>query len=354
MLRGCEMKFNLAFIGFGVVGEGFAQILRGKRGLLRRKYNLEYEVVAISDIKKGSVLDETGLNLPSILDLVRKTGSIEGYEGGRKGLSSLETIRESNADVIVEVTWTNLKTGEPGLTHIRESLTSGKHVITSNKGPIAVAYPELKGLARSHNVFLRFESTVLSGTPALNLRLESLAGLDISSVRGIVNSTTNYILTEMEKGKSYAEALKETQRLGYAEADPTMDVEGWDAVGKVVILANIVMDGNLKVGDVERMGITGVSSEDVEEAKLEGKRIKLIAQAWRKNGLIKAKVSPEKIPHTDFLAHVDGTLNALTFTTDGIGEVTIIGRGAGGVEAGYGLLSDLIAINSHLSSQKGR
>jgi len=344
------MKFNLAFIGFGVVGQGFAQILMRKRDLLRRKYNLEYEVVAISDVEKGSVLEETGLNLPSILDLVRKTGSIGGYEVGRKGLSSLEIIRESNADVIVEVTWTNLKTGEPGLTHIRESLASGRHVITSNKGPIAVAYPELKSLARSHRVFLRFESTVLSGTPALNLGLESLAGLDISSVRGIVNSTTNYILTEMEKGKSYAEALKEAQRLGYAEADPTMDVEGWDAVGKVVILANAVMDGNLKVGDVERVGITGVSSEDVERAELEGKRVKLIAQASRKDGVVKAKVSPEKVPLTDFLAHVDGTLNALTLTTDGLREVTIIGRGAGGIEAGHGLLSDLIAINRYLSS----
>jgi homoserine dehydrogenase len=348
------MRLNLAFIGFGVVGQGFAQTLMRKRDLLRRKYNLEYEVVAISDIKKGSVLDETGLKLPSILDLVRKTGSIEGYEGGRKGLSSLETIRESNADVIVEVTWTNLKTGEPGLTHIRESLTSGRHVITSNKGPIAVAYPELKSLARSHKVFLRFESTVLSGTPALNLGLESLAGLDISSVRGIVNSTTNYILTEMEKGRSYAEALREAQGLGYAEADPTMDVEGWDAVGKVVILANAVMDGNLKVGDVERTGITGVSSEDVEEAKLEGRRIKLIAQAWKRDGVVKAKVSPEKIPLTDFLAHVNGTLNALTFTTDGLGEVTVIGRGAGGVEASHGLLSDLIVINRRLSLREGR
>lgn len=348
------MKFNLAFIGFGVVGQGFAQILMRKRDLLRRKYNLEYEVVAVSDVKKGSVLHETGLNLPSILNLVRKTGSIDGYKGGRKGLSSLETIRESNADVIVEVTWTNLNSGEPGLSHIRESLASGKHVITSNKGPIAVAYSELRSLARSHKVFLKFESTVLSGTPALNLGLESLAGLDISCVRGIVNSTTNYILTEMEKGQGYSEALKEAQRLGYAEADPTMDVEGWDAVGKVVILANAVMGGNLKVGDVERIGITRVSSEDVEGAKLEGKRIKLIARAWRQDGVVKAKVSPEKIHLTDFLAHVDGTLNALTFTTDGLREVTIVGRGAGGVEAGQGLLSDLIAINRHLSSQNGR
>jgi len=348
------VKFNLAFIGFGVVGQGFAQLLVNKRELLRRKYGLEYNVVAISDVAKGSVLDEAGLSLTSILDLVKKTGSIEGYEGGRKGLSSLETIKESPSDVIVEVTWTNLKTGEPGLTHIRESLTSGKHVITTNKGPIALAYHELKQLGDAHHVFLRFEGTVLSGTPALNLGMEDLAGLDVASVRGIVNSTTNYILTEMERGKSYAEALKEAQRLGYAEADPTMDVEGWDAVGKIVILANTVMDGNLKVTDVERTGIAGLTLEDVERAKMERTKIKLIAQAWRKDGVVEAKVSPERMPLTDFLAHVEGTLNALTFTTDGLGEVTIVGRGAGGIEAGHALLSDLIAINRLLTSYKGR
>lgn len=348
------MKFNLAFIGFGVVGQGFAQLLVSKRDLLLRKYGLEYNVVAISDVTKGSVLDEDGLSLPSILDLVRKTGSIEGYVGGRKGLSSLETIKDSPADVIVEVTWTNLKTGEPGLTHIKESLASGRHIVTTNKGPIAVAYHELKQLADAHHVFLRFEGTVLSGTPALNLGLEDLAGLDIASVRGIVNSTTNYVLTEMDRGRSYADALKEAQRLEYAEADPTMDVEGWDAVAKIVILANTMMEANLKVMDVERTGITGHTLEDVERAKLAGTKIKLIAQAWRKGGVVKAKVSPERMPLTDFLAHVDGTLNALTFTTDGLGEVTIVGRGAGGIEAGHALLSDLIAINRYLSSRKGR
>ncbi|KPV64538.1 MAG: homoserine dehydrogenase [Candidatus Bathyarchaeota archaeon BA1] len=348
------MRLNLAFIGFGVVGQGFAQILVNKRALLRRKYNLEYDVVAISDVMKGSVLDEAGLDLPSILDIVRKTGSVDGYEGGRKGLSSLETIKGSNADVIVEATWTNLKTGEPGLTHIRESLTSGKHVITTNKGPIALAYHELKQLAKQHHVFIRFEGTVLSGTPALNLGSEALAGLHIHSMRGIVNGTTNYILTQMEEGKGYVEALREAQRLGYAEADPTMDVEGWDAVGKIVILANAVMDGNLKVGDVERTGITGVTLEDVERARLKGRRIKLIAQAWQEDDEIKARVSPERIPQKDLLAQVGGTLNALIFATDGIGEVAIIGRGAGGIEAGHGLLSDLIAINRHLSADVGR
>lgn len=344
------MRFNIAFVGFGTVGQKLAQILVEKRNFLLKKYGFEYNVVAISDVKKGSVLDEKGLDLLKVLSIVKKTGSILEYEGGRKGLSGLETIEESDADIIVEVTWTNLETGEPGLTHIKKSLAARKNVVTTNKGPIAVAYHELKRIAETHNVFLRFEGTVLSGTPTLSLTLETLAGAFINSVRGIVNGTTNYILTEMETGKSYEEALREAQRLGYAEADPTMDVEGWDAVGKVTILANATMGGNVRVRDVEKTGITGITLANIKKAQHEGKKIKLIAKVWRENGKIKAKVSPERVPLTDILAHINGSLNALTFTTDMLGDVTVVGRGAGGIEAGYALLSDMLAINRYLST----
>ncbi len=344
------MRFNIAFIGFGIVGQGLTQILVEKRNFLLKKYGFEYNVVAVSDVKKGSILDEKGLDLSKLLNIVKKTDSILGYKGGRKGLSSLETIEKSDADIIIEVTWTNLETGEPGLTHIKKSLAAGKNVVTTNKGPIALAYHELKRIAENHNVFLRFEGTVLSGTPTLNFTLEDLAGAYINSVRGIVNGTTNYILTEMETGKSYEEALKEAQRLGYAEADPTMDVEGWDAVGKVTILANAVMGGDVKVKDIERTGITGITTADIKKAQREGKKIKLIAKAWRENGKIKAKVSPEKVPLTEILAHINGSLNALTLTTDVLGDVTVVGRGAGGIEAGYALLSDILAINRYLST----
>ena len=346
------MKFNLAFIGFGTVGQGLAKILVDKEELLKRKYNFEYNVVAVSDIKKGSVYNENGLNLKKLLQLVQQTGKIEDYEGGQKGLSSVEVIEKSNADIILEVTWTNIETGEPGLTHMKTALNAGKHVVTTNKGPIALAYHELVQIAKAHNVFLRFEGTVLSGTPAINLSLEDLAGAHVKSVRGIVNGTTNYILTQMEAGKSYKEALETAQRLGYAEADPTMDVEAWDPVAKITILANVVMGGNVKVKDVERKGITGVTMEDIKAAKSEGKRIKLIAKAWRENGEVKAKVSPEKIPLTDILAHIGGTLNALTFDTDVLKDVTVVGRGAGGIEAGYALLSDMLAINRYVGGTK--
>jgi homoserine dehydrogenase len=346
------MKYNLAFIGFGTVGQGLAKILVEKKGLLKNEQNFEFNVVAISDIEKGSIFNEKGLDLEKLLQLAQKTGKIEGYKNGEKGLSSLETIEKTDVDIVVEATWTNLENGEPGITHIRRALESGKHVVTTNKGPIALAYHELVAKAKKHKVFIRFEGTVLSGTPAINLALEDLAGTDVKSVRGIVNGTTNYILTQMEGGVSYKEALETAQKLGYAEADPTMDVEAWDPVAKITILSNAVMDGNVQVRDVERIGIKNITTDDVREAQKEGKRIKLIASAWYEDGKIKAKVSPEKVPLTDVLAHIRGTLNALIFNTDVLGEVTIVGPGAGGKEAGYALLSDMLAINRYLSGSQ--
>jgi homoserine dehydrogenase len=336
---------NVALIGFGTVGTSFARVLQNKRKMLRDQFGFECSIVAVSDINRGSVMDSNGLDLGTLLKLVDSTGKIGGYRGGTKGLDSLRTIKESGADVVVEVAWTNLQTGEPGLTHIREALKSGKHVATSNKGPIALAFPELKKLADDKGVQLRFECTVMSGTPAIMVGVDGLAGHVVSGFRGILNGTTNYILTKMEEGGSYADILKEAQRLGYAEAEPSADVEGWDAVGKTVIVANSVMGAGLKVADVEREGITKITSSDIESARRQGKRIKLIARAWREGAMVKGKVSPELVELTDPLASVSGTTNALTYVTDGLGPVTIIGKGAGGIETGHGILGDLLAID---------
>lgn len=339
------MKYKLAFIGFGTVGQGLAEILSEKKEELEKRYGLEYSVVAISDPIKGCIYDAEGLNMEQILNLAKKNAKLDNYSTGIKSWDSLRTIKESNANVIVEVSYTNIETGEPGLTHIREALSHQKHVITTNKGPVALAYRELLGLARANNVSFRFEGAVLAGTPALNLSLEAMAGIRIKEIKGLVNGTTNYILTEMERGRTYQEVLKEAQELGYAEAKPDADVEGWDAVAKAVILANSVMGGNIKVSDVEREGITQITLEKVSEAKTEDSCWKLICRVWQEDDAIKAKVSPEKVPLTDFLANVKGATNALTFVTDYLGEVTIVGPGAGRKETGFSLLSDLLAIH---------
>ncbi len=340
-----KMKFRLAFIGFGVVGQGFADILLKKEHELKDRYGFEYEVVAISDMKLGSVYDEDGLDLSRVMNMVNQGDRLEDYPTGIKGWDPLKTIKESNADTIIEVTYTDMKTGGPALEHVRTALKAGKHVVSTNKGPVANAAKELMELADRNGVKYRFEGTVVSGTPTINLAWETLAGCEIKEIKGILNGTTNYILSKMEEGMEYEDALKKAQELGYAEADPTGDVEGIDAQGKVLILSNTVMGADMELEDVAREGITGISLQDVEEAKKEGHRWKLIGSTKKTEGGIEASVGPEKIPMDHPLAGVMGPTNALTFTTDLLGDVTIIGPGAGKMETGFSLLVDLLAIN---------
>ena len=339
------MIYKIAFIGFGVVGQGLATLLKEKRESLEKKFGLKYIVTAISDPIKGCVYQEEGLDLERILAFVEKDGNINNYEKGIKGWDSVKTITDSNADVIVEVSPTNIENGEPGITHIRTALNRGKHVITTNKGPIALFYRELADLALKNNVALKFEGTVLSGTPAINLSLDTLAGADVQEVKGIMNGTTNYILTKMAEGQSYDVVLKEAQRLGYAETKPDADVKGWDAQAKIVILANVLMGANLKPGDVPTQGITEIGLDKIDQAKKNRKRYKLIGRAWKEGDKIKATVSPEIVGTGDFLYHVTGVTNALTFSTDVLGKVTIVGPGAGKQETGFSLLVDLVSIH---------
>ena len=334
------MKHRLAFVGFGVVGQGLGEILAEKKNYLKEKYDFDYDVVGICDMLKGSIVDEKGIELKDVLKKLKKNKKISDEK-----VEPVKMIKNTSADIVIEATYTDLKTGEPAFTHLKTALENKKHVVTTNKGPIALKYKELKEIAEKNNVMLRFEGTVLSGTPSLNLSIEALAGAEIISVRGIVNGTTNYILTEMEKGRKYEDVLRKAQELGYAEADPKGDVEGWDAVGKAVILANTVMGGDLKINDVERKGITKITLRQVEAARDRGKKIKLLAKVWKEKDKIRASVKPEELPFTDFLANVSGVTNALTFETDNLGSVTIIGPGAGGIETGQALLNDMLAIN---------
>ncbi len=345
------MEHRIAFIGFGTVGQGLAEILHKKRDYLKEKYDFDFKVVAVSDPIKGSICNPDGLDIHKLLELA-KFNRISEYPEGEPGWNSLQTIEASTANIIVEATPTNLNTGEPGLTHIRAAIAAGKHIATTNKGPFVVAGKDLIASAKERGVILRYEGTVLSGTPSLSLTLEALQGIQISCIRGIVNGTTNFILTLMEQGKSYDEALKEAQRLGYAEANPTADVEGWDAAAKAIILANLVMDGDIYLRDIEREGITHLTLDDIMEAKSEGKRWKLIARIEKKRGRIRARVKPEKLPLDDPLAQIMGVTNALTISTDDLGDITIIGPGAGRRETGFALLADILAIHRVLAISK--
>lgn len=348
------MTQRLALIGFGVVGQGLSEILLQKENELKNRYGFEAKTVAICDLKKGSVYDPGGIDLQEALRLVRETGSLEAYPDGMgvvKGWDSLQTIRESNADTIVEVTYTD-ETGQPAVDHCKAAFTSGKNVVTTNKGPAALYYHQLSRLAKENGVRWGIEGTVLSGTPALAMPHQLLRGNDILKISGIFNGTTNFILTKMEEdGLSYEEALALAQEKGYAEANPEGDVEGKDALYKVVILANHLLRHPLSIEDVPCQGITGITREMIEEAQAEGKRWKLLARLEKKDGVFQAAVGPEKISVTDPLAAVRGATNAITYECDLLGPITLTGAGAGKTETGYALLADLLALEANQNKE---
>ncbi|MFV8826793.1 homoserine dehydrogenase [Alkalihalobacterium sp. APHAB7] len=343
---------KLALLGFGTVGQGLAEILVEKKDALKAETGWEGKIVAISDVMKGSIYDPDGLDIERALHIVKRTGTLDDYPDSERlirDLDSFETIEQTNADTIVEVTFTDVKTGQPAIDHCKAAFRAGKHVVMSNKGPVALAYKELAQLAKQHRVRWGFEGTVMSGTPALRMPLAALAGNEIKEMTGILNGTTNYMLLRMEEGLSYEEALEEAQQLGYAEADPTSDVEGYDARYKIVILANTVMNSLLKVDDVQCEGITHLTPYDINKAKSKGKRWKLIARVSNENGKVKASVQPEMLDETHPLASIQGVLNAVTFECDLAGTITLSGPGAGRTETGYSLLIDLLNIyRNHL------
>jgi homoserine dehydrogenase len=338
------LLWKIGIVGFGNVGQGLAHILNRKKEILKRRYDFEYIMTFIADPVRGSLYNENGLDLDSVLKEMALKGSLKNRpEFTDKG--TLELIEMAKADIVAEATITNFETGEPGLSHMRKALSIGSHVVTSNKGPIALALEELESIAKENRVCLRYEGVVLSGTPCINMVLECMSGCDIKSVAGIVNGTTNFILSKMEEGYDYPEALVEAQKLGYAETDPTSDVEGWDSAIKAAIMANVFFGAKIKVTGVVRQGITKITKEDIVEANKEGKRIKLIAEVRKEGNGVYASVSPVAVPKSHVLGSVMGPINAVTFATDHLGEVTIIGPGAGRIETGQALLSDILAIH---------
>lgn len=336
------MKQKIGLIGFGTVGRGISEILLDKKKYLKEKYGFEFDIVAVADFAYGNVYNPDGLDIPLMLE---QAGKKEKFTKDLTDLNTIQLIKDSNVTVWCELTFTDLNTGGPAVDHVKAALSSGKHIVTSNKGPAALLYPEMKALADKNGVKFLIEGTVCAGTPVINLADGPLAGCTISKIAGILNGTTNYMLTEMEKGMSYDEVLKIAQELGYAEADPTGDVEGYDARGKVTILANIVMDAGIKITDVPCQGITNITPDNIDFAKKQGKRWKLIGSVEKKGDKVIASVAPEMVDISHPLAGVMGATNALTFTTDLLGDVTIVGPGAGKIETGFSILTDLLYIH---------
>jgi len=325
---------RISIVGFGHVGSGVAEVVMRKHDEILRKHGLDLRIVGIADLK-GAIVDEGGLNRDEIARF--------GAGGALLDMSSLELIREIEHEVMVEATPTNVTNGEPGLTHIITALNSNRHVVTSNKGPLALEYRKLMELAERKGRELRFEATVGGAMPLISLIRENLAGNGITAIRGILNGTCNYILTRMtNENLPYEHVLREAQEIGIAESDPSKDVEGIDTAVKLVILANSVFGMDATYRDVRVQGITEITPDALKLARDAGYAIKLIGDVDIDGRL---EVAPRLVPVSDPL-NVGGTLNVATIRTDLAGDITVIGKGAGPIEAASAILSDIIAIYS--------
>lgn len=337
---------RIILVGWGVVGQSFAKIIMHRKRELAKKFGFRPRIVGIID-KKGAAINPKGLDLEKMLTLKKERGTIAtSVKNGILGMTAIKAIETVEAEAIVEVTPTNIETAEPGLSYIKTAFRTGKHAVTTNKGPLALALPALTELADFNNVYLRFSGTVGAGTPVLEFAKNCLQGDKILSIRGILNGTTNYILSEMDQKQiTFNEALTSAQKLGFAEADPTMDVDGYDAAAKLVIMANWIMDKKVTIKDVKIDGIRDVSAKNIQEAKNKECTIKLIGSIEKS-----LKVEPIQISRHDPLA-VDGALNAVTFVSESAGEQTIIGRGAGGMETASAVLRDLLDIKQTIANK---
>lgn len=337
---------RIILIGCGVVGQSFARILLHRKAELVKDYGFHPRVVAMVDTR-GAAINPKGLDLEKMLSLKAEKGTVAANrEYGHLAMPALDVIESVEAEAIVEATPTKIKDGEPGLSYVKTAFKTGKHVVTTNKGPLALALPALTELADYNKVCLRFSGTVGAGTPILELAKKCLLGDRIVSIRGILNGTTNYILTEMdEKRVTFKQALENAQKLGYAETDPSMDVDGIDAACKLVIMANWIMNKKVTLKDVSVQGIRNFTLQALEEAAKRNCTIKLVGSI---NGNLKVK--PTEISRHDPIS-VRGVLNAVTFVSEFAGEETIVGRGAGGMETASAILRDLLDIKQNLATK---
>ena len=324
-----------------MVGQSLAKLLLSRLPDLYGQYGMKPRIVACVD-NTGSAISPAGLDLEKLLKVKKAKGSVGSYSQSQR-FDPIHVIESVEAEIMIECTPTNLIDAEPGTTHITTAMRTGKNVISVNKGPLALAFPSLIELANYNGVMLRFSGTVGGGTPILEFAKRCLKGDRIVSFRGILNGTTNYILSKMAEGLTYESALADASSRGYAEANPSLDVDGFDASAKLVIMANWIMGMKTTMEDVQRQGISLVKVEDVKKAAQDLKAIKLIASCDGK----RLSVGPSPVRKTDPIC-VNGTLNAVTFESEHSGSQTIIGKGAGGMETASAVLRDMIEIREKI------
>ena len=339
---------KLCMAGFGNVGRRFARLMEDKREELARKCGVDVQLVGVVTRSKGALVAPEGLGWAHVLEMDDGLGRFDPGDPAFRAWSParmIEACAAAGTDAFLELTTLSIDDGQPATGYIEHALEHGLHVITANKGPEAWHYDRLAKLAAERGREFLFETIVMDGTPVFNLVRETLHGNVISGMRGILNGTTNFVLAQLEAGVSYEDAIEEAQRMQLAEADPSMDVDGWDGAAKICALANVLMDARLTPRDVVVESISSVTRADIERAKGKGLRIKYVCKAERdEKGKPRLSVRPEMLAVGDALRDVDGTSAALTLYTDLAGEIIIVQTDPGILQTAYGVYSDLLTL----------
>lgn len=357
--------FDLLLVGFGHVGRRFAHLLLERTVRLKAEHGITWRVIGIATRRHGTAYDGRGIDLLRALRLVEQDAPLVDLSPPDRGRAlpenavGLDLIRHASAEsrqrdrqhlVVVETTVLDVERGSPAIEHVTAALRGGAHVVTANKGPAAFAYRELEAIASQAKRRFLFEGAVMDGIPIFNLVRETLPAVDILGFRGVVNATTNYILTAMESGRAFDEALREMQEAGIAEADAAFDIDGWDAAAKTAALINVLMRGTATPHTITRSGIGAVTREQVQDAIRRGKRIRLVASAERVGGVPAGRVAPVEVDAGDPLAGLTGLQNLLILKTDMLGDVGVHQLDGGLTQTAYALLSDLVTIARSLGS----
>ncbi|MGD8864911.1 MAG: homoserine dehydrogenase [Anaerolineales bacterium] len=335
-------NLDLLLIGFGHVGRAFAELLEQKQDLIRSTYQLNVRIVGILTGNHGGALDPAGIDTAEAVRLLDLGKSLEVLSRNAPPNNADEFIRTSGAHAMLENTPVNYASGQPAIDHLQTALKSGMHAITANKGPVVHAYQLLTKLAKQHKRKFFFESTVMDGAPIFSLWRSSLPAAKLSSFRGILNSTTNLVLTLMEQGNSFEQAVQTAQDLGIAETDPSGDLDGWDAAVKVAALTTVLMEHPLLPDEVDREGISRISADEIERAREHNQRWKLVCEAQRTEQGVRTSVKPQALDPEDPLFNVMGTSSAVTFQSDVLGALTLLEENPGPHTTAYGLLADLL------------
>jgi len=332
--------FRLGLLGFGNVNRTLVELLQKKDTELRERHGIQWQITGVASRRIGWRVNAAGFDATGLLGASGSDAfaGIRGQECKRYN----DWLDAARPDVVFEATSLNVENGQPAIDHIRAALEHGAHAITTNKGPIVHAYEELREVAKQHGKQFLFESTVMDGVPIFSLFRNALPAIEVKGFTGILNSTTNVILTGMEGGLSFDDSLAEARHLGIAETDASYDIDGWDAAVKVAALVNVIVGVRLPPDKVRREGIRGLSAEAVRAARRAGTPYKLMCRARRNKSAVDATVRPEQIPLTDPMALVSGTSSIIQFETDIFPGLTLTEENPGLYATAYGMLADFI------------